>query len=255
MNGPLAKESGHWYTKDGSPCYEVPCKSRPGEMRATTVKDARALNLVPSVSGIVRLIAKPGLERWKLNQMLHAALTLPRLAGEQEDAFAERVITDSEEQSRKAREKGTAIHGAIERAMRDGYTTPEMYPFTHAAFQAMEQCGINSTGKPEHSFASKFGYGGKVDLFSDTHVIDFKTKGAWMDADEKRGLAYDEHAMQLVAYARGLDLPKARLINIFIDTDNPGHYFAHEWLAEKHEHYWQRFLALLTYWKLTNGFS
>lgn len=249
------KESGHWYAKDGTPAYEQPCKSRPGEMRPTTLRDARTLDLVPSVTTILRVAAQPGLERWKQQSLLHAALTLPRIEGETEDAFASRALEDAAQQSRKAREKGTEIHEAIERAMRDGFTTPEMYPFTNAAFQAMGQAEIESTGTPEHSFASPMGFGGKTDLVGENHIIDFKTKADWTDADVKRGLAYDEHGMQLAAYARGLARPYHRLINVFIATDSPGKFHVHEWNKDDHERLWAQFECLLRYWQLFNGMT
>lgn len=251
----FAKESGHWYAKDGTPAYEQPCKSRPGEMRPTTLRDARTLGLVPSVTTILRVAAQPGLERWKQQSLLHAALTLPRIEGESEQAFAERALTDAAEQGRTAREKGTAIHGAIERAMKTGETTPDMHPFTNAAFLALGQCEIENTGTPERSFASPLGFGGKIDLSGDAHILDFKTKGNWTDADVKRGLAYDEHGMQLAAYARGLARPYSRLINVFIATEEPGKFHVHEWPTEDHARLWGQFECLLRYWQLSNGIA
>ncbi len=40
-----AQENGHWYTKDGTPAYTTIGKT--GE-RATTLRDARKLGLLPS---------------------------------------------------------------------------------------------------------------------------------------------------------------------------------------------------------------
>ena len=71
----FAAESGHWYKADGTPAYTVLAKS--GAERPTTLRDARTLNLYPSVTTIIRLAAAPGLERWKLNQFGLALLTLP----------------------------------------------------------------------------------------------------------------------------------------------------------------------------------
>jgi hypothetical protein len=67
-------ESLHWYDRHGRPCYEV--MSKPGVMRPTTLRDARKLNLVPSVTNIIRCAAAPGLEIWKQQQVMMAALTL-----------------------------------------------------------------------------------------------------------------------------------------------------------------------------------
>src|SRR6266576_1528215 len=103
MTERIASESQHWYTRDGSPCYEVQAKN--GNLRPATLADARKLDLVPSVSLILKCAAAPGLEQWKLRQMLHAALTLPRHDGETLDEFSERVISDSQEQGKKAAQR------------------------------------------------------------------------------------------------------------------------------------------------------
>ena len=65
-------ESGHWYAADGSPAYRITGKN--GKERNTTVADARKLNLVPSVSGIIGVAAKPALTVWLQEQAILAAL-------------------------------------------------------------------------------------------------------------------------------------------------------------------------------------
>jgi hypothetical protein len=67
-------EKGHWYTKLGEPAYEIIGKN--GNKRNTNVKDAREHGLVPSVTTIIGQIRQVGLERWKSEQLLLAALTL-----------------------------------------------------------------------------------------------------------------------------------------------------------------------------------
>jgi (2R)-ethylmalonyl-CoA mutase len=53
-------ESSHWYSQDGSPAYRIIGKN--GKERNTNVRDARELNLVPSVTTVLGLVAKPGLD-------------------------------------------------------------------------------------------------------------------------------------------------------------------------------------------------
>ena len=86
-------ESVHWYRKDGAPQYTV--KAKDGSDRPTTLRDARKMSLVPSVTTILKIAAKPGLEAWKQEQMLLAALTLPRLDGESEKDMVARIVADS----------------------------------------------------------------------------------------------------------------------------------------------------------------
>jgi len=116
----FATSGGHWYAADGSPAYTQPNKSKPGEVRGTTLRDAKKLGLVPSVTGILNMAAKPQLERWKLNQLMMAALTLPAIDGESVRDYEARLWKDSNEQSNSARDKGTEIHGYIESHFENG---------------------------------------------------------------------------------------------------------------------------------------
>src|SRR6185369_1021896 len=90
-----ASEGGHFYTRAGEPAYTIVGKN--GVERNTTLRDARKLDLVPGVTSIIRCAAAPGLEAWKQDQLLLAALTLPRLDGESEKSWLSRVKTDSED--------------------------------------------------------------------------------------------------------------------------------------------------------------
>jgi len=51
-------KSMHWYDRDGKAVFEVP-KAKGDGMRATTIADARKLNLYPSVTTVLSVIAKP----------------------------------------------------------------------------------------------------------------------------------------------------------------------------------------------------
>src|SRR6185437_12337702 len=95
-----AAESGHWYDRDGKPMYQI--RSAKGEMRPVTLRDARKYGWVPGFSGVAAMEHKPQLERWKIDQALMAAITLPRLPDESDDAFISRAREDSGEQARKA---------------------------------------------------------------------------------------------------------------------------------------------------------
>ena len=187
----LASESGHWYDREGNPVYEVSRADGKG-MRSATLADARKLNLYPGVTGIINCAAKPGLERWKVVQGILSALTLPKIEGEPLDAFAERAMKDSEEQARKAAEKGTAIHAAIECFYTSGSIDMDTLIYVNEVEKEVEQKYPNQIWLAEKSFVSDWGYGCKVDLVSPEVIIDFKTKEF---SDMTKKLAWDEHAM------------------------------------------------------------
>jgi len=244
-----ASESQHWYTQEGMPQYTVTAKN--GTQRNTTLRDARTMKLVPSVSTIIGCAAKPGLEAWKLNQMMLACMTLPRASDESEESYIERVKHDSKEHARKAAERGTAIHGALE-SFYEGIMLAEFLDYQMGVSKAVEAHFGACEWLTERSFAFE-GYGGKCDMYTkqgDGIVIDFKTK-EFGPNDKVEG--YDEHRMQLSAYRNGLEVPYARCANVFVSVSNPGLVRVVEWSQEELEQGWQMFDALKTYWQIKNN--
>lgn len=233
---------------DGTPAYSITAKN--GNARATTLRDARQLGLVPSVTTIIRCASKPALENWKIDQALMAALTLPKQDGETLEAFMARAKADSKEQARKAAERGTALHGAIERYLQGEMPETEWAIHISNVRKALSDIGIDlHAGKAERSFASSLGYGGKVDWHDPLTVIDFKSKD-WIS---EKTQAYDEQGLQLSAYGEGLKLPGARRLNVFIGV-NDAKVKIHEWPVDSHNRHWNLFRCLLEYWQLSNNF-
>ncbi len=247
----IASEQGHWYDKQGAAVYEVP-RAKGDGMRPTTLADARKLGLVPSVTTILSCAAKPGLEAWKAKQILEAALTLPRLPDETLDDYATRIIEDSKAQGKKAAERGTELHAAIE-IFASQNAIPDMKWASHLAKlqQTLTQYGIRlSEGHTEHSFASPLGYGGKIDWHNDEVLIDFKTKA---NLEPKR-LAYDEHCWQLSAYGCGITSDDFRAINVFIGIDDC-EVRIHEWKAGDIFQGFSAFEHLLAFWQITKNYK
>jgi hypothetical protein len=249
-----ASESGHWYTRTGQTLYDI--KGANGKMRPTTLRDARKLDLVPSVTTIIKQAAAPGLERWKINQTLLAALTLPRIDGEPEDAYLDRIIRDSGEQARKAAERGTQIHAAIQGHFEGQSVSAEMWPFVKGAKEKLTETFGPRRWKCETSFAHELGFGGKTDLHTltgETCLLgDIKTKE--FDSVDDKKLAWDDHACQLSAYKKGLftDDTPLKCFNIFVSTTVPGLCHIHIWSEEEIQRGWKMFRSLLSYWQAKN---
>jgi hypothetical protein len=246
-----ASESTHWYAKDGSPVYEV--MGANGQMRNATLRDARKLGLVPGVSAISRCAAAPGLEAWKANQVLMAALTLPRRPDEPEKDWLTRVMQDSKETGRRAAERGSAIHAAIQGHYEGKPPTEALWPFVKGAVLAVDDW-LKSDWEAEKSFACHLGYGGKIDLCG-LAVVDFKTK-EFTSEDLKSGkqLTWDEQCIQLAAYRYGRKTPKARCANVFVSVTEPGLAVVCEWEEKELQRGFEMFTSLLTYWQVKQNF-
>jgi hypothetical protein len=246
---PRASESNHWYTRDGVPRYTVIGKN--GKERATTLRDARTENLVPSVTTILNVAAKPALTQWLQKQVLLAALTLPRRTDEPEDEWIARIMDDSKEQGRAAADAGTDIHASIQ-SFYEGVPTSRHEEHVKGCVEVIREHFGNQAWIAERAFAHEIGFGGKCDLHAVNIVVDVKTKDF---SDPAKVDAYDEHLMQLSAYRVGLGMPGARCANVFVSRSVPGLVKVVEWSEEDLARGWQMFSALLKFWQLKNQHS
>lgn len=255
----IPEKSCHWYKRDGSPCFQVPKKSGDG-FKDVTLREARELNLVPSVTTILRIIAKPELEAWKQEQCILAALTLPRQENEPLEAFAKRVVEDSQEQAGVAAGFGRAIHKQIELELNANHVlpiVPEVEPFmVHwrnwfraevEEVYATEKCVVNL----------EQGYAGTLDLHCKlkglgSAVVDFKTQNL---KPGKPPAFYDEWLYQLAAYAKcvNADVVWPKLVSVVINSKEPGPVFCHQW--DDAQEGWQLFNAAFDLWKYQKGFD
>lgn len=207
-------ESGHWYcAKTGEPRYTTIAAN--GKERSTTLADARKHGYVPSVTTLLSQISKPGLTTWLNQQLLLAALTLPRIEGESEQDWIDRIMIDSKSASKEASQRGTDIHAVIEQFYRGDVYLPEYPTYVHKTNQALVDAFGPQNWIAEESFAHSSGFGGKVDLHSKSGiVVDVKTT----EKDVEEIKPFHDHLMQLSAYRCGLNLPMARCANIFVNA-------------------------------------
>lgn len=243
----------HWYDKDGNPHHFVPKKSGEGT-RSTTIKDARENGWLPSVSGILQVMSKPQLERWKMVQACTAVLTAPRGIGEGVDAFMNRVLfeeKEGEQEAKIAADRGTAIHDAISNFLNDKPFDPVWKVYVEAIRPI-----ISALGKIEWSEKVLVGdgYAGRGDLClrnpDNLILLDFKTASKLPDKG-----SWDDHRLQTSAYAATIHKPDRHVLtgNIYLSTKIPGEtaFFVQEDWEETYE---QGFLTLLKHWQWANKY-
>jgi len=244
----------HWYDKNGDPMYTI--RGANGKIRATTLRDARKLNLVPSVTTVMSVEDKPGLLIWKQNQILKACIECPYDEETYEEDFWKRkIITESELIGKKAADRGTEIHNALEHYYLTGEVNEKESKFIVPVIEFMTDRFPNVDWIPEGSFTSPYGFGGKVDMHSKGKegqlpiVLDYKTK----DTDNrKKMIAYDQHHMQTAAYAFGFEIQDAERFNLFISTHIPGMFELTE--STDFEREYGMFSNLLQFWQLKNNY-
>lgn len=117
-----SQESSHWYTRDGKALHRMPTADGKAT-RPTHLGDARKLNLFPSVTGILGVLAKPGLASWKEDQIVLATLRISRKKTETDGDYIDRVKEEAFKQVKDAQDKGTMIHKEIERFFTHDWST------------------------------------------------------------------------------------------------------------------------------------
>lgn len=251
LTAPRAAESGHWYGRDGTPVYEV--RGKNGQMRPATLADARKMGLYPGCTSIIKCAAAPGLERWKRDQVLLAALTIPRVVDESDESLCARILRDSEEQARKARDRGTEIHAAIQSHYEGVAPSEDLWPYVKGVTESIAANFGEQEWIAEMPVAHASGFGTKSDLHCPGIVLDFK--GSEFDKEKAPSLKlWDEHAMQLAATRQALGLPLARCAIVYVSRTTPGLARIIEVNEDYLQQGWLMFQGLLSYWQASKNY-
>ena len=261
------ESASHWYWPNGEPMHEV-LRADGTATRPTTLRDARKLGLYPSVTNILNVIAKPGLDAWKQEQAILAALTLPRLHEEPLDDFARRVVTDMTRQVRDAADLGSAIHAAIENYAQSG-AIPENPDVLRLFEPAREwfDAEVETVHAVEAAVShTEWGYAGRVDLVATLRstgrpaVIDFKTQKTRLAKDGSfRPAYYETWPLQLEAYRQALvsrspEFAEAETASVVIGSTEPVPVGVKVWDPEEAPARFRAFLAARQLWVWTKGY-
>jgi hypothetical protein len=253
-----SETSSHYYFKDGTPCFELPKADGKG-VKIPTLADARKLNLLPSVTTILKILHKEALVSWRIEQACLAVLTTPRPAEESLDAFVHRVLHDErvqDQESQIARDRGTEIHKAMAILANGGKPDADILSWVQPAWGAVQEYG--KTYETESILVGE-GYAGTTDLIQEADngsivMWDFKSTKKLPKSEP-----WPEHRLQLAAYAQALG-PKLLLggaeittkncyistidCGVFVILDVPGWY----------EIYNEGFAPLVRHWQWAAGY-
>jgi hypothetical protein len=266
----------HWYTKNGQAMHRVPGKTV--AERDTTVADARIMGLLPSVSGITKMMANPGLDRWKQDITIESALkyAIQSAYGDMdEDKLYAEIRAESNKVAGAAADLGVKIHAAIESALgcqqwenetvelADGNKV-ELKELVDPALAKLEELGINIVETEKVVTCSAHGYAGQMDVSyvkgDVAGVLDFKSTKT---KPTKKIEVRQGQSMQIAAYHYACwgskdkphFQPNHQGINLYISTTEIGRVDVVKYDADELAKQWDGFLACLTLWRLQNNYD
>ena len=257
-----------FYLPTGEPFYEVPYADPKKGMRRATLADARKVGALPGPTTILKVLAKPELQSWLIEQAVLAVLTTPRKRNlatgsfESDDDFVNRVLKVEKIQDQErdiAATRGTAIHAAMEAYFTGQPVPEEMKAWIMPAAKAICEHG---TLVCSEKVLIGDGYGGRCDLILENtdfwQIWDLKStkklpeKGSWM-----------EHVIQLSAYAAAWkimvlnsDLAKKHIqtFNCYVSSIEPGKFIIWKnpdgWI----EDYEEAFVPAMKLWRRLNNY-
>lgn len=172
-----------------------------------------------SVTGILRVLDKPGLDNWRMKVQVEGTARMaherPPIPGEQADAYVARIIAataqryEADRLSKEAADLGTQCHALVEykirRAMGEAPERPDVSEEAVFVCSGYDDWATRADFKPmavECRVAHRdLGYAGTLDHISlgviagEPAIIDLKTSKA----------VYAEHHLQLAGYALAIE--------------------------------------------------
>jgi hypothetical protein len=208
------------------------------------------------------LIAKPGLENWKLRQVALAAARLNRNPGEREEDFAERIMEAGFEVSGSARSLGSAIHRALEDFwIGQAAFSGELEPYCSPAVDLLQQLVAEVLAAETVLVNLRHGFAGTVDLCVRTRlgnvaVLDYKARKT---EPSKPVTWYGEHVQQVAAYAATAfgeeNLPTTHGANILISTTEPGRVEVKHYTPPELVQAFETFTLICELWRRVNHYD
>ena len=257
----------HWYTQDGQSAHSQPTKSKSAKnpTRPTTIRDAKELKLLPSVTSILRTIANPALDRWKQMQVVKACIDRPIVADEEWDDYTSYILEKAQEEAQDAADLGSKIHAGIENRIK-GITDSkddEIKEYVDSGMSKLAELGLEVHESEFVTVSPKYGYAGTCDLaYSKGKVcgiVDFKSKRTKKDEPVVPSFG---HAAQIAAYhvsywSRDGDIRDNSIgYNVYISTTEPGRVEVVSYdAATMRKEFSELFLPACQVWRYKNNYD
>lgn len=263
--------SEHYYTIDGQPRHTQPTKKgAKNPTRPTNIKDVREQKLFPSVTAYTKMLASPGLERWKMGKLAETCYASPPHPGEEMGDYVRNMLDKSRQDGMGAADLGTTIHAAIESKLKG-----QDY-FDHEVALTKKNCMLSELVEPAFSkleglslivkkaevvlVNDREGYAGTTDLVFESPcgkgILDWKSKRT---KPEEPIFPNETHSMQLAAYYiahyQDLFFTDALCMNIYISTTEPGRVDVVKYDGAQLLESYKDFLCLTRLWRRQNNYD
>jgi hypothetical protein len=252
-------DSSHWYCFENgvwSPLYTPEKNYTLREAR----KDKEAGRIVvPSVTTIFKVLAKPQLVKWQMEQVAKAAMESPRdqATGIPDDEWIDSVIATANNVSRGAMDLGSRVHESIENCVAGRDYDADLQIYVAPVMEERAKRGVRWSVTEVCAGSAKYGYGCRGDDFSDETKTyrDYKSR----KSKGRKVPVYETDFIQVSAcgFARwGNEFFKSGHGEIWgISTSEPGALTVHEKTGPEMIEDFSCFLALTQVWSHMNRFN
>jgi hypothetical protein len=225
--------------------------------RNTDLKDARKYRLIPSVTTILSMLAKPGLDWWKRNQLLRIAYDNPPKMDESFERFAYKCLELHQQPVEDAASFGTRVHDAIEKYFEGYPIDDDLLEYVNPAFAWKQENQLRFIEREKILVNMEHGFAGTVDIVglganNEKFIVDWKTRRT---EPGKKVTSYEYQIHQIAAYAAtywGEDQVEQMQVhgaNCYISSTEPGRYEVIKYSPEKLKGAWQAFKSLCRLWR------
>lgn len=253
--------SSHWYTSGGGAAHRQPKASGDGE-RATTIRDAKRLSLLPSVTNVLGVLSKGGLINWQLQQVGLAAFEKRPAEGETPDYYAKRVVSVSKETNEAAQKAGSSIHSAIESHFKGDEVEEDMRPYVLPIEAWKAEKELSFIEHESILVNTKRGYAGMCDVVGlgaggQMFIIDWKSR----TKIGKKVVSYETEVLQIAAYAAtrwGEEAVTERKVygaNVYLCRTEVGRMEVKVWTPNEIFEAYQTFLSIHQIWRYLKGYD
>jgi hypothetical protein len=237
----------HSYSIDGSPKHTVPTKGKAkNPTRPTNLKDMQENGWFPSVTEYLRMMSAPGLDAYKIREVIKACYHCPPIADEDIDTYSAHIQEKAGMDAGGAADLGTQIHESLERhfkepllwkpdeliTMPNGAQVP-CSEFVLPAVEKIKALGLSVVETEKVLVNAPYGYAGTTDVVwrrqadATTGILDYKSKRT---KPGKPVEPTETHPVQIAAYIAafwGKDWeypiqPHHRGYNVYISTIEVG---------------------------------